>query len=304
MGGEIKVIAKKKLSGNWEVAILTLAMVTMAEIVVSIFTLGAGVIVAFGPLSLGKIFVYDSIVKGDEADWKRIIDPFKDRFADSFIVGLINGLILTAPILLLVFSILATGASLLTIGIGRSMGVGLGAVAGIGLMFILIAFIFAAFLVLLYVYAEGTYILLREKDIKGFAALKKSRLMMKGKKMKLFLFDLSFIGWWILFVIIPLVGLYVIPYFTCARLLMLESIYNESEGLHSNTVNELVQTPKIKKETESKKSKKTNSAKKSNEDSDEQSSTNSAKRFCKHCGAELPEGAMFCGKCGKAQEGN
>ena len=49
-----------------------------------------------------------------------------------------------------------------------------------------------------YSYAMTEFIMLDDPDIKNNAAIEKSMQMMKGKKMKLFLLDLSFIGWIIL----------------------------------------------------------------------------------------------------------
>lgn len=49
-----------------------------------------------------------------------------------------------------------------------------------------------------YSYSMTTYILLDEPDLKHNAAIERSMAMMEGHKMRLFLLDLSFIGWAIL----------------------------------------------------------------------------------------------------------
>ncbi len=53
-------------------------------------------------------------------------------------------------------------------------------------------------LILMYSYRMVPYILAEDTQISGTDALKKSRAMMKGQKWKAFVFDLSYIGWYIL----------------------------------------------------------------------------------------------------------
>jgi uncharacterized membrane protein len=49
-----------------------------------------------------------------------------------------------------------------------------------------------------YSYALSTFILVNEPDIDAVAAITKSRQLMDGKKLQLFLLDLSYIGWYVL----------------------------------------------------------------------------------------------------------
>lgn len=72
-----------------------------------------------------------------------------------------------------------------------------------------------------YSYAMTEYILLDNPELTANEAITKSREMMNGYKWKLFVLDLSFIGWRIL-CMIPLLGtvlalLYVNPYVTATR---------------------------------------------------------------------------------------
>ena len=68
--------------------------------------------------------------------------------------------------------------------------------------------------ILLYSYRMVPYILAEEPDIKAIDALKKSRAMMKGNKWDAFVYDLSFILWYILVLFtLGLAGVfYVNPY--------------------------------------------------------------------------------------------
>lgn len=68
--------------------------------------------------------------------------------------------------------------------------------------------------ILMYSYRMVPYILAEDPTISAIDALKKSRAMMKGQKWACFVYDLSYIGWYILSVItIGIVGLfYLNPY--------------------------------------------------------------------------------------------
>lgn len=73
-------------------------------------------------------------------------------------------------------------------------------------------------IMLCYAYRQAIYILIDHPEKTVKECMKESRLMMKGHKWELFLLDLSFLGWGILSLIVPLVDIWVFPYFetTCA----------------------------------------------------------------------------------------
>lgn len=68
-----------------------------------------------------------------------------------------------------------------------------------------------------YSYRLVPYILADDPDISAMDAITRSREMMNGNKMKAFLLDLSFIGWWLLSAITCglLAVFYVQPYYNC-----------------------------------------------------------------------------------------
>ncbi|MCR5669413.1 MAG: DUF975 family protein [Butyrivibrio sp.] len=70
------------------------------------------------------------------------------------------------------------------------------------------------------------YILADEPGIGAVDALKKSRQLMKGNKWKSFVFDLSFLGWWILVALtVGILGVfYVNPYYMSAEAALYEAI--------------------------------------------------------------------------------
>ena len=97
--------------------------------------------------------------------------------------------------------------------------------------------------------------------------------------MNLFVLDLSFIGWFVLCVLtLGLLFAFVVPYYFYARTMFLKQIYEEKRGVPSEGDDAGYEFQEVKKEPETE-----------------------AGSVCKYCGAELPEGASFCGMCGKQQ---
>lgn len=71
-------------------------------------------------------------------------------------------------------------------------------------------------IIFLFAYEMAPYILLEHPDWSVLRCLRESRLLMRGRKLRLFLFHLSFIGW-ILLSIIPLVSVFSRPYIQLAE---------------------------------------------------------------------------------------
>lgn len=81
-----------------------------------------------------------------------------------------------------------------------------------------------------YSYAMTEFILKDNPEMKNNAAIEKSMAMMQGKKMKLFLLDLSFIGWIILALLTLGLGfVLLVPYMYTARAAFYEDLKAELE---------------------------------------------------------------------------
>lgn len=82
-----------------------------------------------------------------------------------------------------------------------------------------------------YSYAMTEFILKDNPEMKNNAAIEKSMAMMQGKKMKLFLLDLSFIGWIILALLTLGLGfVLLVPYMYTARAAFYEDLKAELEA--------------------------------------------------------------------------
>ncbi|MGN0036494.1 MAG: DUF975 family protein [Bacteroidaceae bacterium] len=83
-----------------------------------------------------------------------------------------------------------------------------------------------------YSYAMTPYILADYPELKNNAAIEKSMRMMDGHKMKLFLLDLSFIGWILLsFLTLGIGFLFLSPYMTTAHVAFYEDLKAEQPML-------------------------------------------------------------------------
>ena len=82
-----------------------------------------------------------------------------------------------------------------------------------------------------YSYAMTPYILKEEPEMKNNAAIEKSMVMMDGNKMKLFLLDLSFIGWAILCLFTFGIGFFFLqPYMQASHAAFYEDLKAQQGG--------------------------------------------------------------------------
>ncbi len=101
----------------------------------------------------------------------------------------------------------------------------LGFIEGIFLSLWTLLFIVPGF-IKTYSYALSTFILVNEPDIDAVAAITKSRQLMDGKKLQLFLLDLSYIGWYVLSLLtLGILTIWVASWHQTARTLFFQDAY-------------------------------------------------------------------------------
>lgn len=179
---ELKKQAKAALKGHWGVAILVvLAMVGINWVIGMIPVIGWVVSLAAVVFDFGIAAFYLSVVRAGDIQFTTLFSSSFEGFAKKL------GTIWLQILYIFLWSLL-----LWIPGIVKS-----------------------------YSYAMTEYILLDNPELTANEAITKSREMMDGYKWKLFVLDLSFIGWRIL-CMIPLLGtvlglLYVNPYVAATR---------------------------------------------------------------------------------------
>lgn len=190
LNSELRAISRTTLSGNWMMAALaTLVYLLIAGGVSSIPVAGSVLaIIITYPLAYGFAILFLDLFR----EGKPIdIGKLFDGFKDF-------GRVWVTLILVAIYTILWT-CLLIIPGIVKS-----------------------------YSYALTPFILKDEPELKYNAAIEKSMRMMDGYKMKLFLLDLSFIGWMILSVLTLGIGLlFLQPYMNTARAAFYEDLKAE-----------------------------------------------------------------------------
>lgn len=190
LNSELRAISRTTLSGNWMMAALaTLVYLLIAGGVSSIPVAGSVLaIIITYPLAYGFAILFLDLFR----EGKPIdIGKLFDGFKDF-------GRVWGTLILVAIYTILWT-CLLIIPGIVKS-----------------------------YSYALTPFILKDEPELKYNAAIEKSMRMMDGYKMKLFLLDLSFIGWMILSILTLGIGLlFLQPYMNTARAAFYEDLKAE-----------------------------------------------------------------------------
>lgn len=197
LNSELRAVSRTTLSGNWMMAALaTLVYLLIAGGVSSIPVAGSVLaIIITYPLAYGFAILFLDLFR----EGKPIdIGKLFDGFKDF-------GRVWGTLILVAIYTILWT-CLLIIPGIVKS-----------------------------YSYALTPFILKDEPELKYNAAIEKSMRMMDGYKMKLFLLDLSFIGWMILSVLTLGIGLlFLQPYMSTARAAFYEDLKAELSGRNAS----------------------------------------------------------------------
>ena len=135
-----------------------------------------------------------------------------------------------AAVAALIYSAIAGGLSAIpVIGGLCSLFVGLPVAYGFTILWSLLLVIPG--IIKSYSYAMTSFILKGEPEMKNNAAIEKSMAMMEGNKMKLFMLDLSFIGWAILCIFTLGIGLlFLQPYVAISRAAFYEDLKAQQGG--------------------------------------------------------------------------
>lgn len=178
----LRANARKQLGGNIfakDWLMVLLVCLIISAISGTLSATGVGVIIVAGPLSYGLSRICVRRVCNDgEVDLGDLLKGFTENFAQSLLLGLLSSLFIALWSLLFIIP-----------GIIKS-----------------------------YSYSMCFYIQQQSPNKDWKYCLDKSKELMNGYKMKLFLLDLSFIGWYILGALCLGIGvLFVEPYHEMAR---------------------------------------------------------------------------------------
>lgn len=151
-----------------------------------------------GALTYGITKFFVALKRGEEARIENLFDGFK-KYGTTFLINLLTTIFMFLwSLLWIIPTVIVGGILAFTVFASASKVVGgtiiavsiIAAIAGIAVMVSLTIF--------LYRYAMTYYIYLDNDDISASEALDRSVNLMKGNKIRFFLLELSFIGWYIL----------------------------------------------------------------------------------------------------------
>lgn len=312
---EIKLQAKEIVKQRWGILLLVIFLAIAGVAIAGTITMGIGSLIVIGPLLLSQYYILEDVRIGKSGDWKDMLKGFKVGFAESLLAKILLEIILLVPVVIAVIVMISVAASSIVSMLGSfsagSMGTmgtggGSGAGAAIGTIFGFLVVIAAA-LAAIYLkaaYALTFYILMREPGINAVQAMKASRSMMKGHVKEYILFVISFIGWFLLGIVTFYIGfIWIAPYYQMSEIVFLANIYENSTG-NFNSILLSEQMEQMESAPSDQKTEKTELAPEPVKEEAEPVPAPAPKpayNTCIKCGAKLPDGAKFCGKCGTPQ---
>ncbi|MDO4207605.1 MAG: DUF975 family protein, partial [Lachnospiraceae bacterium] len=212
--GKAKELGGLKFKEQWGPSVLAVLLAAAAIIVATVGVLGVGGLIISGPAAVGLMYVYYQNINGKKIVYTDMLHPIKTNFGEVVLGYLLKMLFVVGPFILIGSAIASMAGFLFVIPI----------VATIFIVLLVIAACVAFVIISLHLILVE-YILMREEDTKGWEAVKRSKRYMAGNKGRMFVFELSFIGWWILVGIFFPLALYVVPYYLTSKLYFLGSIY-------------------------------------------------------------------------------
>ena len=157
-----------------------------------------GNLIVIGPLTFGLYYVFYLASKGEKINYWNLFNGFETCFGETFL----------SQVLVSVFTVLWS------------------------LLFIVPGIIKS------YAYSMTFYLQMREPSLEAQEAIKKSQEYMKGYKMKLFLLDLSFLGWDILEVLTcGILMIYVEPWKMHSKVEFFNQVYDKRNFVEATEEN-------------------------------------------------------------------
>lgn len=218
---ELKKLSKSQLKGKWKVPVLLTLVYLVLSAIVGLFPgesdslilnniglLVVYIIAAVETVGLPNFYLRFLETDGN-AKFKDFIVDYK-RLLKSFGYIVILGVLGTAVAFITILIIVIT----MTLGAISSVNNELWTVTLVIIIAVIVsAIIIVLYNIFLYSLKLTPYIIVENKEISLFKAMKLSKEVMKGNKWKFFILDLSFIGWGILSLFSFGIGfLWLVPY--------------------------------------------------------------------------------------------
>lgn len=249
---DFKLDARRKLDGKWgKAALIALAYLVvffvigfifglMPDNMSSILSIIESIIEV--PLSFGLIIAYYKLFNGADVSAFDFISLGFDKFSKAWSITFNTFLKMLAPIALMIISYLViigglVGTSVSVLSLRDSISSGFGFVSVVGVILIIASSIW---MVTKSFYYSLAFIVAADDDtLSGKEAVEKSEELMQGNRSKLFILQLSFIGWAILAACTFGIGmLWLTPYIQFATISFFNFVAGkpvETDSLNENT---------------------------------------------------------------------
>lgn len=217
---QLKELTKKQLKGNWKIPVLLTLAYLAISIIASMFkeeadsfvTIGIMFLVVWGISTWATVgipnFYLEFLKNNGKADFRDVLIS-KNKLLKSLGLTAILGIIS----FIVVFIVTSVTTVIIISAISSYNSINIGIIIAIILAILLLI----AYIVFTYMVIQTPYIIIEKEDIGLVEAMKLSAKIMKGNKLKYFVFQLSFIGWAILSIVTLGIGfLWLIPYITLA----------------------------------------------------------------------------------------
>jgi len=244
---EIRSKAREALKGKWKkvvvIALIHAAIIYGAQLISNLLggVLSIAVTICAVPIEFGLYISYMKIFKNEEVDYTDFLkDGFKNFGKVWGIVG--NTLLKMWPILLAYFvSLIIFVISVIVVVIGATTSETSFAIFGIVVMVLSVIGLYVSMIWMIIrglLYSLAYYVAIDNPEITTKQAVEESEKMMKGNRGKLFLLNLSFIGWGILAIITIGIGsLWLLPYMIFSEIIFYQMLKSKTEKVEVITEN-------------------------------------------------------------------
>lgn len=244
---EIRSKAREALKGKWKkvvvIALIQAAIIYGAQFIsiLSGGVLSIAVTICAVPIEFGLYISYMKIFKNEEVDYTDFLkDGFKNFGKAWGIVG--NTLLKMWPILLAYFvSLIIFIISVIVVVIGATTSETSFAIFGIVVMVLSVIGLYVSMIWMIIrglLYSLAYFVAIDNPEITTKQAVEESEKMMKGNRGKLFLLNLSFIGWGILAIITIGIGsLWLLPYMIFSEIIFYQMLKSKTEKVEVITEN-------------------------------------------------------------------
>jgi uncharacterized membrane protein len=219
--------ARACLSGRWGLAIAVYVIYSLIMLCTRVLdTLSFVAAVLLGaPLMLGLARFYLLLARMEDVDVGQVFSGFP-RFVTALAAHVIT------TVLIVLWSVPSAISWLICIGAGAEAGTGGALIFGLLAMGLSVLGIAAVLR-----YSQVFYILADDPNARAGEAVSRSKALMKGQKVKLFLLGLRFIGWWFLCMLTCGLGvIFVGPYVTTAMARFYDDLVAEPVAIENPNV--------------------------------------------------------------------